>query len=82
MTGHECDMIDEALRRYYKLIFYPGGTSRARSLYRHSPSLHQTSNYQLKRFRAFLDTVQVNLTQPCEYLPFANMTEKCKVHLF
>ena len=68
--GQTCDIIDEAVRRYYDMIFYPGNAARAFD----SPPI---AVQNVPQFRAFLDVVEINLRQPCEFLPYIGMVESC-----
>ena len=54
------------------MIFYPGGNSRTR--YYPTASLNSEIS---KEFRGYLDTVEIRLNKPCEYLPLADMLESC-----
>ena len=72
MSAERCDIIDDAIRRYFDIIFYPGGSNRN---YNEAASLSQENS---KQYRGYLDSVEIRLNKPCEYLPLADMLESCK----
>ena len=76
VVGEKCDIIDEAIRRYYEIIFYPGGLARSPPS---TPAIPVESHPQ---FRAFLDSVAIDLKFPCETLPTADMIERCTFLIF
>jgi len=78
ISGKSCDILDEALRRYYELIFWPargsGMTKRFQKLF--PEARHSWEKMDL--FRGYLDTVKVHLMQPCETYPSLDMDEHCR----
>lgn len=77
VVGERCDIIDEAVRRYYQIIFYPGDAGRIPLSYPPPPTPIQ----EHPQFRAFLDSVEIDLKQPCEYLPSADMLESYNIKI-
>jgi hypothetical protein len=70
VSGEKCDIIEDAITRYYSIIFYPGGNSRETTVSFDNPLNN-------KQFRGYLDSVEIQLNKPCEYLPQADMLESC-----
>jgi len=81
ISGKSCDILDEALRRYYELIFWPargsGMTKRFQKLF--PEARHSWEKMDL--FRGYLDTVKVHLMQPCETYPSLDMDEHYEIKL-
>ena len=62
-TGHSCDILDEAFKRYFKIIF--GDRKEQNAL-------------KFRRFIAQLTELDVNLQNVCEKYPSISMDESCK----
>lgn len=73
MTGEKCDIIDDAIKRYYEIIFYPGGKAIKTS--------NSIKTKDSPQFKAFIDSVEINLKNPCEQLPREDMIESCNIKL-
>ncbi len=78
IKGHSCDIIDEAVRRYYDLIFYPSrGSGVSKRFLKHYKKMKK--NWETSElFQGYLDTVVVDLMKPCEKYPSLSMDENCK----
>ena len=90
--GNDCDILQDAFRRYYKIIFYPGweqGPSVAKQpaqndnvLRFESRAARHFKSTQQKSKAAYgmsvLPNLNVNVMQPCEQYPSLEMDESCK----
>jgi len=82
VTGpHSCDIVEEAVRRYYSSIFYPardkGVTKRFLKHYKKAKRRWEKDNL----FHGYLDKVSIYMMQPCEKYPSLSMDEHCKFPL-
>jgi len=75
VIGQRCDILDDALRRYYQFIFNPAGPAEEQVVVTEEMYANQ------KNFRAFLDVVKINLQQPCEQYPSENMVENYQLEI-
>ena len=77
MTGERCDIIDDAINRYYQIIFFPSGKAIRMQRKEEKPAAQKSSDPLQPK--GFLDAVEINLKTPCESLPLENMLESCKL---
>lgn len=78
IVGKSCDILDEAVIRYYNLIFYPTrGSGVSKRFLKLGKKVSHTWE-QDERFRGYLDTVTLRVMHSCEKYPSFNMEEQCK----
>ncbi len=81
IKGNTCDILEEAVRRYRDLIFYPPrGSGTAKRFLKLSKKYSHTWELN-EHFRGYLDNVVLQVLQPCENFPSLNMDEHCKIKL-
>lgn len=87
VTNNTCDILDEAIKRYGRII--SAQTNPQHRRHRLRASVRLDKNYDTNRvwmddplFDGFLDQVTVNLESPCETKPTWEMTEQCKYSTF
>lgn len=68
---YDCDIIQEAIRRYYHLIFINANTNQQTSNDRYDGSSRREDT-----FIGYLDVLQINLMAPCEIFPSDFMDER------
>lgn len=76
-----CDMLEDALKRYYGVIRKSISTSRLNRLQLSNLLYQSKSNKTWKQqggFQGYLDVLQVDLMSSCEYMPHENMDEACE----
>lgn len=81
ITGNTCDILEEAIHRYYDLIFFPprgSGTSKRFQKLSNKYSMTWEKN---ENFRGYLDTVVLHVMQPCEKLPSLSMDEHYEIKI-
>lgn len=83
MTNQNCQILDEAIKRYTKIVSSSIYSQRHRSLHRfeNQPRLVENPNGKWSTdplFGGFLDAISINLKQPCEEKPHPDMKEACK----
>lgn len=73
---YDCDIIDEAVRRYYNLIFLHFGTTYdSVRLNRH------TNPTEPWNFAGYLDMLEIYLMSKCETFPYEYMDEHYELHI-
>lgn len=82
VTGpHSCDIVEEAVRRYYSSIFYPargkGVTKRFLKHYKKAKRRWEKDNL----FHGYLDKVSIYMMQPCEKYPSLSMDEHYEIKI-
>lgn len=82
MTNQNCHILDEAIKRYTKIISSSLHTQRRRSEKRSDrPRLIEIPSGRWSNdplFEGFLNAVSIDLKQPCEEAPGPDMKEECK----
>lgn len=78
MQSETCDILDEALVRYRKIIQsiikQDTHTTNRRELVEHPHPAWRNDN----NFDSYLDELTINLKNKCEEKPHPNMVESCK----
>lgn len=74
ITDHSCDILDQAVHRYFKVIFSP---ARGQVKRPHDDSLDQKLQ-QEDNFSGYLDQVSIELKQPCHRYPSYKADENCE----
>ena len=72
ISGQRCGIIEDAINRYYNIIFYRGNSK----IVKETSNVPKSEN--APQSRAILDTVDVTLRLPCETYPYEGMLESCK----
>lgn len=85
VTGQTCDILDAAIDRYFKLIFYPdravGLRKRRDDVLKFSP--HRNDFRDASSVTAgLLTSLTVDLMSQCEQVPYLGMDEACELVLF
>ncbi|XKL60387.1 hypothetical protein PGB90_001403 [Kerria lacca] len=75
---YDCDIIQEAIRRYYFIIFM---NVNSRSDYATSDVMDDRNKNFNKHFTGFLDVLQIHLMAPCESLPTEFMDERYELKI-
>jgi hypothetical protein len=73
VTREDCDLIQEAMKRYYRVIVETLDSGMQTS--------GRVADKRWKkdpRFKAYLDSLEIQLMAPCEVLPHLHMDEHCK----
>lgn len=82
MTNQTCQILDEAIKRYTKIISSSIYSQTHRSTRRSErPKLVENPNGRWSNdplYEGFLDAVSIDLKQPCEVKPYPDMKEECK----
>jgi len=78
ITGNNCDILEEAIHRYYDLIFFPPKGSGTTKRFLKLSKKYGSTWEQNENFRGYLDTVTLHVMQPCETFPSLDMDEHCK----
>ncbi len=76
VVSHDCDIIQEAIRRYYHLIFINANSNQDFATVDGTNNRYYDSN---KEFAGFLDHLSIHLMGPCEQFPSEFMDERCKI---
>jgi hypothetical protein len=75
VTRENCDLLQEATRRYYRVILQnvDSGVSKWTS--------RPAANKRWKKdpnFKAYIDSLEIQLMSPCEEMPYLHMDEHCE----
>ncbi|KAG8221826.1 hypothetical protein J437_LFUL003460 [Ladona fulva] len=74
VTGHDCDLLQEAFSRYYSILSTASRRRPSRSG-RNKPWRRDVN------FVGFLESLKVELSSPCESRPHAGMSESYDLHI-
>ncbi|PSN38811.1 Beta-hexosaminidase subunit beta [Blattella germanica] len=78
VTREDCDILEHAIKRYYQVI------SQTVTRQRHTAHPNKISHKLWKKdpqFRAYLDSLEIQLMAPCETLPYLNMDEQYELRI-
>ncbi|CAG7818548.1 unnamed protein product [Allacma fusca] len=82
LVGNNCDMIEDALKRYYSIIdgtvvvkAGPVNKARSNSIHKAKPWKNSTN------FRGYLDVLNIHLMGPCETYPHEKMDESYEIKI-
>lgn len=81
ITGNTCDILEEAVHRYYDLIFFPSKGSGTSKRFLKLAKKYRSTWEQNEHFRGYLDTVALHVMQPCETLPSLDMDEHYEIKI-
>ena len=73
ISGYDCDTLNQAVHRYYKLIFSPARGKKRQNDARADRKVQQTDN-----FAGYLDRISIELHQPCDVYPSYKADENCE----
>ena len=82
ITGNRCDILEEAVSRYYNMIFHP---TRGKGVEKRFEKLFEQVRHGWEAselFRGYLDTLSIDLQKPCDIYPSFSMDESCKLTVF
>jgi hexosaminidase len=75
VTRENCDLLQEATSRYNKIILQnvDFGVSNSTSLSAANETWKKDPN-----FKAYIDSLEIQLMAPCEEMPYLHMDEHCE----
>ena len=68
VTGKTCDLLEDAITRYFRIIFDPDGSGHTLKF----------QNRFSKMYGAMLPSLEVSLANDCEQYPSMGMDESCR----
>lgn len=75
VTREDCDLLQEAVKRYYRVIVQTLGSDVQKWTSRRFGDKTWKKDPE---FKAYLDSLEIQLMAPCEKLPYLHMDEHCK----
>lgn len=72
---YDCDIIQEAVQRYYHLIFINANSNQQTNSEKFN---NENAKKYADTFLGYLDVLHIHLMTPCENFPSAYMDERCR----
>ncbi|XP_021923175.1 beta-hexosaminidase subunit beta-like, partial [Zootermopsis nevadensis] len=78
VTREDCDLLQEAVKRYYRVILQTLDSDVRK---RKSRRVADKRWKKDPKFKAYLDSLEIQLMAPCEVLPYLNMDEHYELRI-
>lgn len=81
-TDTDCDTLQEAFKRYHRVVSVMARSPRARRIAAQNDAKAAYKPWlKDRKFRGYLDSLKVQLLEPCEHMPYLGMDERYELHI-